>query len=97
MAPKQEKNPIQRLLDNLKIKYLDGKNPIGRAQTGYGFAPSKNVSLNLGKLMLRQAYDPQLRIRKGDPQQELRAFNNRLGQIERIHNTYLNPRVKLAD
>jgi hypothetical protein len=97
MAPKKEQNPIQQLLNNLKIKYLDGKNPIGRAQTGNGFAPSKNASLNMGRLLLRQPYDPELRIRRKSPQQELRQFNNRLGMIERIHNVYLNPRVKLAD
>ena len=97
MAPRQEKNVLERFLDNLKIKYLDGKNPIGRAQSGNGFAPSKNASLNMGRLLLRQPYDPELRIRRKDPQQELRQFNNRLGQIERIHNVYLNPRVKLAD
>jgi len=97
MAPKkQEDNILKRLLDNLKIKYLDGKNPIGRTQTGYGFAPSSNVSLNIGKMM-NIPYDKELRIRKGDPQKELRAFNSRIGQIERIHNTYMNPRIKLAD
>jgi hypothetical protein len=97
MAPnKPTKNAFQKFLEVLKIKYLDGKNPIGRMQTGYGFSPSSNAALNIGK-MLSVPYDRELRIRKGDPQKELRAFNNRLGQIERIHNTYLSPRVKLAD
>lgn len=97
MTPKKERNTLERLLDNLKIKYLDGKNPMGRAQTTHGFSPTKNASLNLGRLLLRQGYDPELRIRRKDPQQDLRQFNNRLGQIERIHNTYVSPRVKLAD
>jgi hypothetical protein len=47
--------------------------------------------------MMNIPYDRELRIRKGDPQKELRAFNSRIGQIERIHNTYMNPRIKLAD
>jgi hypothetical protein len=43
-------------------------------------------------------YDPELRIRKKDPAAELRANNARIGQIERIHNTYVAGRgVKLAD
>jgi hypothetical protein len=96
MAPKREKNAFEKFLSVLKIKYLDGKNPIGRMQSGYGFSPSSNAALNIGKMM-NVPYDRDLRIKKGDPQKELRAFNNRLGQIERIHNTYLSPRVKLAD
>jgi hypothetical protein len=42
-------------------------------------------------------YDPELRIKKGDPATDLRATTSRIGMIERIHNTYLKPRVKLAD
>ena len=97
MAPKkEEKSAFRKILDNLKIKYLNGKNPIGRTQTGFGFSPSSNAALNIGRL-LNVPYDRELRIRKGDPQKELRAFNSRIGQIERIHNTYLNPIIKLAD
>ena len=96
MAPAKP-NKLQEMLSYLKIKYLDGKNPMGRAMTTHGFNPSKNAALNLGKLMLKVPYDPEMRIRKNDPQQELRANNSRIGQIERIHNVYLNPRVKLAD
>jgi len=94
---KPDKNVIQEMLSWMKIKYLDGKNPMGRALTTHGFNPSKNVALNLGKALMNIPYDPQMRIRKNDPQQELRANNSRIGQIERIHNVYLNPRVKLAD
>lgn len=91
-----DKNFIKQALDNLKIGYIDGKNPIGRAMTGHGFMPSKNAALNYGALM-RVPYDSETRIRPNDPQQQLRANNARIGQIERIHNVYLKPRVKLAD
>ena len=87
---------LKELLSILKVKYLDGKNPIGRMQTTHGFAPSKNAALNIGKMM-NVPYDPAMRIRPKDPQQVLRANNSRIGQIERIHNTYIQPRVKLAD
>jgi hypothetical protein len=91
-----DKNFIKQVLDNLKIGYTDGKNPIGRAMTGHGFMPSKNAALNFGALM-NMPYDPEMRIRPKDPQQQLRANNARIGQIERIHNVYIKPRVKLAD
>ncbi len=93
---KKDKNWLLSILKDVKTKYLDGKNPVGRAQTGYGFGPSKNAALNIGRMM-NIPYDRELRIRKGDPQQELRAFNNRMGMIERIHNTYVPGKVKLAD
>lgn len=97
MADKKSKDsPLVELLRNLKIKYLNGQNPMGRAQVSHGFNPSKNAALNLGRMM-GAAYDPEMRIRPKDPQQELRAFNSRLGMTERIHNTYIQPRVKLAD
>ena len=93
---KEKLNPIQELLRNLKIAYVDGKNPIGRAMTGHGFSPSKNAALNIGAMM-RIPYDPETRIRPKDPQQELRGNTLRIGQIERITNTYGKPRLKLAD
>lgn len=97
MAEKKSKDsPLVELLRNLKIKYLNGQNPMGRAQVSHGFNPAKNASLNLSRIM-GAAYDPEMRIRPKDPQQELRAFNSRLGMTERIHNTYIQPRVKLAD
>jgi hypothetical protein len=98
MAPKkQPKNAFQEFMSLLKIKYWNGHNPIGRMQSSYGFTPSSNAALNLGKLLINVPYDPETRIRKGDPQKELRANNLRIGQIERIHNTYSPGRVKLAD
>jgi hypothetical protein len=97
MAPKREKNAFERFLDNLKIGYINGKNPIGRAQSEHGFFTSKNASLNLPKLMIGLPYDHELRIKKDDPAAQLRANNARIGQIERIHNTYIKGRVKLAD
>lgn len=93
---KKEKNQFEKLLDNLKIKYLDGKNPIGRTMTGYGFLPSKNVALNIGRMM-GVPYDRELHIRKNDPANTLRNMTRSIGGVERIHNTYLTPRVKLAD
>lgn len=94
--PKPSKNKLQELMSYMKIKYLDGKNPMGRAMTQHGFFTSKNAALNIGKMM-SVPYDPQMRIRKNDPAAELRANTARIGQVERIHNVYLNPRVKLAD
>jgi hypothetical protein len=38
-----------------------------------------------------------MRIRKGDPAHVLREITEGIGRTERIHNTYLQPRVKLAD
>ena len=94
-APKKQ-NAFEQFMSKLKIKYLDGKNPLGRAQTGHGFFPTKNAALNIGHLM-RIPYDPEMRIRKGDPAHDLRQVTEGIGRIERIHNTYLQPRVKLAD
>lgn len=97
MADKKSKDsPLVELLRNLKIKYLNGQNPMGRAQVSHGFNPAKNAALNFGRMM-GAAYDPEMRIRPGDPQQELRALNSHIGMTERIHNTYIQPRVKLAD
>jgi len=95
MAPKQ-KNAFERFLDNLKIGYINGKNPIARAQVDHGFATAKNASLNIPRL-IGVPYDSELRIKKDDPAAMLKANNARIGQIERIHNTYLRPRIKLAD
>ena len=100
-SARRKQEEAKSLLDHLKSwmkpKYLDGKNPIGRAHTGHGFRPAKNASLNFTSLLGRP-YDPQMRIRPGDPQQQLRQFSNNLGLIERIHNTYVPGRgVKLAD
>ena len=97
MAPKKQKTGFQRFLDNLKIGYINGKNPIARAQSGNGFFTAKNASLNLPRLLMNVPYDPELRIRKKDPAAQLRANSARIGQIERIHNTYFRPIVKLAD
>jgi hypothetical protein len=96
MAPKREKNVLQRFLDNLKIGYLNGQNSIARAHTTHGFLTAKNASLNFGRLM-GVPYDNELRIRPNDPAQQLRQVTSGIGRIERIHNTYLKPRVKLAD
>ena len=94
--PADKKGPVQEFISNLKIGYINGKNPIARAMTGHGFRPSKNAALNIGSLM-RIPYDRERRIRPKDPQQGLRAMNSSIGQTERIHNTYLKPLVKLAD
>jgi hypothetical protein len=92
----KERNAFERFMDNLKIKYVNGQNPLGRAQTGHGFFPTKNAALNFGSL-LKIPYDPEMRIRKGDPAHVLREITEGIGRTERIHNTYLQPRVKLAD
>jgi hypothetical protein len=92
----RERSTFERFLDNLKIKYVNGQNPMGRAQTTHGFFPTKNASLNLGHLM-NIPYDRELRIKKNDPAANLRQITEGIGRIERIHNTYLQPRVKLAD
>jgi len=97
MAPKKEKNAFQRFLDNLKIGYINGQNPIARAQTAHGFTPSKNAALNLGKLLINVPYDPETRIKKDSPMMQNRRIVDNIGMIERIHNTYLKPRIKLAD
>lgn len=100
-AAKAREDGAKTLLDHfkswLKPKYLNGKNPVSRAHTGHGFRPAKNASLNFTTLLGRP-YDARMRIRPSDPQQQLRQFNNNLGLIERIHNTYVPGRgVKLAD
>jgi hypothetical protein len=65
--------------------------------TGWGYLPTKNASLNLGKMLLNVPYDPELRIRKNDPAQEVRKMAASVGRLERITNVYGKPRVKLAD
>jgi hypothetical protein len=98
MAPKkQPKNAFQRFMDNLKIGYFTGQNPIARSASSYGFMPTKNAALNLGKLLINIPYDPEMRIKKNDPMAQNRRIVDEIGKIERIHNAYLKPRVKLAD
>jgi hypothetical protein len=98
MAPnKQPKNAFQRFLDNLKIGYFSGQNPIARSASSYGFSPTKNGALNLGKLLIGVPYDPEMRIKKNDPMAQNRRIVDEIGKIERIHNAYLKPRIKLAD
>jgi hypothetical protein len=98
MAPnKQPKNAFQKFLDNLKIGYFSGQNPIARSASSYGFMPTKNAALNLGKLLINVPYDPEMRIKKRDPMAQNRKIVDEIGKIERIHNAYLKPRVKLAD
>jgi hypothetical protein len=87
---------VQQLLRDLKIGYINGQNPMGRAQVGHGYFPAKNASLNIGALM-NMPYDPEMRIRPKDPQQQLRSITSGIGRVERIHNAYIKPRVKLAD
>ena len=87
---------VQQLLRDLKIGYINGQNPMGRAQVTHGYFPAKNASLNIGSLM-NMPYDPEMRIRPKDPQQQLRAMTSGVGRVERIHNAYIKPRVKLAD
>ena len=94
-APRK-RNALEQFMSKLKIKYLDGRNPLGRAQSCHGFFPTKNAALNIGTLM-KIPYDPEMRIRKGNPAHKLREITSGIGRIERIHNTYLQPRVKLAD
>jgi hypothetical protein len=60
------------------------------------FTPSKNAALNYGKI-LGVSYDPKMRIRPKDPQQQLRANNMRIGEIERMTNLFGGVRTKLAD
>ena len=98
-AAKQKKaeNLLDHFMRFLKPKYLNGQNPIGRAQSGNGFNVSKNAALNMQSL-LGNPYDPKQRIRPGDPMTTLRDATKRIGMIERIHNTYVPGRgVKLAD
>ena len=98
MAPKKkEKSPIERLLENLKIKYATGQNTLGRVQTGYGYYPTKNASLNISSLITGSPVDNKLLIRKKDPAAELRNMTRQVGLTERLYNSYWQPRVKLAD
>jgi len=53
--------------------------------------------LNLGKLLINVPYDPETRIKKDSPMMQNRRIVDNIGMIERIHNTYLKPRIKLAD
>lgn len=92
----KQENPLLDLDRNLKIAYVTGQNTIGRTMTRWGFLPSKNAALNYGSLF-GNPYDPAQRIRPGDPAQQLRILTSKIGQIERITNTYGKPRVKLAD
>ena len=97
MAPKKEKNPIERLLENLKIKYATGKNTLAGVQTGHGYYPTKNASLNMRALVSGSAVDNKLLIRKNDPAAALRNTTRQIGLTERLYNSYWQPRVKLAD
>jgi hypothetical protein len=97
MAPKRQKNGFERFLENLKIGYINGQNPIARAHTSWGFLPAKNSSTNFGALMTGSHVDEKMLVRKDDPLQRLRIITSGIGRTERIHNTYLKPRVKLAD
>lgn len=99
MAEKKKQtiqDKVLKLIRDLKIGYINGQNPMGRAQVTHGYFPAKNASLNMGALM-NMPYDPEMRIRPKDPQQQLRAMTSGVGRIERIHNAYIKPRVKLAD
>ena len=99
MAEKKKQtlqDKVLQLLRDLKIGYINGQNPMGRAQVTHGYFPAKNASLNMGALM-NMPYDPEMRIRPKDPQQQLRAMTSGIGRVERIHNSYIKPRVKLAD
>lgn len=97
MPQQKEKNPLKELLSNLKIGYISGQNPIARTMTGWGYLPTKNASLNFGKLLMNIPYDPEMRIGRNDPAQQLRKVNAGIGRLERITNVYGKPRVKLAD
>lgn len=93
---KKELNPFEELMRKLKIQYAIGKDPITSVMASRGFSPAKNAALNLGALM-RVPYDPEMRIRPKDPQQQLRANNMRIGETERLTNTYSQPRMKMAN
>lgn len=98
MADKNSKSsPLVELLRNLKIKYLNGQNPMGRAQVTHGFMPTKNAATNYGSFITGSPVDERMLIRKNDPINQLRQVTSGVGRVERIHNTYLQPRVKLAD
>jgi hypothetical protein len=93
----QESNPLLELIRKIKIAYAIGKDPVTSAMASRGFTPSKNAALNYGKIIMNMPYDPEMRIRPKDPQQQLRAITSGIGRVERIHNAYIKPRVKLAD
>jgi predicted amidophosphoribosyltransferase len=93
---KEESNPLVELIRKIKIAYAIGKDPVISAMASRGFTPSKNAALNIGKLM-NISYDPALRIRPRDPQQQLRANNMRIGETERLTNLYGGSRTKLAN
>jgi hypothetical protein len=93
----QESNPLLELIRKIKIAYAIGKDPVTSAMASRGFTPSKNAALNYGKLMMNIPYDPEMRIRPKDPQQQLRANNMRIGEIERITNIFGNSKVKMAN
>jgi hypothetical protein len=94
---KQEKtNPLLELIRKIKIAYAIGKDPVASAMASRAFTPSKNAALNYGKI-LGVSYDPKMRIRPKDPQQQLRANNMRIGEIERMTNLFGGVRTKLAD
>lgn len=93
----QDNNPLLELIRKIKIAYAIGKDPVTSAMASRGFTPSKNAALNYGKLMMNLPYDPEMRIRPGNPQQKLRANNMRIGEIERITNIFGGARTKLAD
>jgi hypothetical protein len=100
-AAKAKQEGAKTLLDHfmqyIKPKYLNGANPIGRAQVSKGFGSAKNAALNFQALIGRP-YEPSHRMRPGDPATQLRDVVDRLGMVERIHNTYVPGRgVKLAD
>jgi hypothetical protein len=87
---------IRELLKIIKLDYISGRAPIKTDASRHGFNPTKNAALNFGRLM-SIPYDPEMRIRKNDPAQQLRGITSRIGTPERIHNVYVPGRVKLAD
>jgi hypothetical protein len=93
----QESNPLLELIRKIKIAYAIGKDPVTSAMASRGFTPSKNAALNYGKIMMNMPYDPEMRIRPKDPQQQLRANNMRIGEIERLTNIFGNTRMKMAN
>ena len=93
----QESNPLLELIRRIKITYATGKDSVASAMASHGFTPSKNAALNYGKILMYIPYDPEMRIRPKDPQQQLRANNMRIGEIERITNTFSGVRTKLAN
>jgi hypothetical protein len=92
----EETNPLLELIRKIKIAYAIGKDPVASAMVSRAFTPAKNAALNYGKI-LGASYDPKMRIRPKDPQQQLRASNMRIGEIERLTNLFGGVRTKLAD